>query len=223
MKSVNLHRQLKLFKALTLIFSVLLTGAVILIFTSGNNNYFEDSQGHKFKITQPMLHELYELNSVMNISDPELIEAWEQLNVNIDSAKTGRKISLKNVISKRDSFNTWNKKKFNFVKEITPFGFAFGKQRIRTMLREIDSTNRELTKLKKTDSLILGVRAYLSFSRNQNGKKTRHLDLVFVPIMRNGNTFYNLKKYDHKVLTALRQNNPMLLNTSSPCPKMCDE
>lgn len=223
MKPTNLQRQLALFKALTLISTLLLTGAVIFIFTRESATYFEDSQGNKLKITQPMLNELYEMNNVMSISDPELIDTWEQLNVNIDSGKTGRKIRLKDAISKRDSFNTWNKKKFNFVKEITPFGFAFGKQRIRTMLREIDSTNRELNKLKKTDSLIHGVRAYLSFSRNNNGKKSRHLDLIFVPIMKNGNTFYNLKKYTHKALGAARQNDPMLLNTSSPCPKMCEE
>lgn len=218
----KLYQQLKLFKALSVITTSLLVGVVIFIFTQRDENYFEDPEGNKFRVTQEMLGELYESNAVLSISDQELIEEWEQLNTNIDSGATGRKISLRDAISKRDSFNTWNKKKFNFVKEITPFGFAFGKQRIRKMLTEIDSTNRELIRLKKPDSLIYGVRAYLSFSKNKRGRKSRHLDLVFVPIMQNGNAYYNLSKTNPKALKTL-QDDPMLLNTSSPCPKMCEE
>ena len=89
------------------------------------------------------------------------------------------------------------------------------------MLSEIDSTNRELIRFQKQDSLIFGVRAYLAFSNNNQGKKNRHLDLVFVPIMKNGNSFYDLSSKGKKALAS--GDDPMLLNTSSPCPKMCNE
>lgn len=217
----KLTQQLKLFKTLSLITTSLLIGATVFIFTQQNDSNLVDPDGNKFRVTQNMLNELFEFNEAINVSDPDLIKKWEQQNVNIDSGKTGQKIKLENVRNKKDSFNTWNKKKFNFVKEITPFGFAFGKQRIRKMLSEIDSTNRELIRVQKQDSLIFGVRAYLAFSNNNQGKKNRHLDLVFVPIMKNGNSFYDLSNRGKKELAS--SDDPMLLNTSSPCPKMCNE
>lgn len=217
----KISKQLKLLKVLLLITTSLLVGATIFILTQEDQNNFKDPNGGELTITQEMLVELFEFNDVVNISDQKMIEKWEKLNANIDSANTGRKIKLESVVSKKDSFDTWNKKKFNFVKEITPFGFAFGKQRIRKMLTEIDSTNRELLRLQKQDSLIFGVRAYLTFSNNQQGRRSRHFDLVFVPIMKNGHSYYDLSGKTKKALTG--GDDPMLLNTSSPCPKMCNE
>lgn len=217
----NSYQQLRFYKILSLCSVGLLIVSAVYIYNRQNTPYYLDSDGNKIKINQEMLSELFELNNVINISDPELIKKWELLNANIDSGKTGRKLNISEVRQKKDSFNTWNKKKFNLVKEISPYGFAFGKQRIRKMLYEIDSTNSVLNKLQKQDSLIFGVRAYLTFSNNQLGKKSRHIDLVFVPIMKNGHTFYNLNKKDKK--SVLTGPDPMLLNTSSPCPKMCNE
>jgi hypothetical protein len=51
-------------------------------------------------------------------------------------------------------------------------------------------------------------------------KRGQYLDVMFVPVIKNGNSYYDLSGMQTiKALTG----NDMLLNTSSPCPDMCDE
>ncbi|HEY3402056.1 MAG TPA: hypothetical protein VGK59_01650 [Ohtaekwangia sp.] len=220
---------LNLFKALTLILSALLIGVIIYFNNREEENFLldddgneiVDDEGNKILVTRSLIKELLSFNRAFNISDPVLIERWERANKNIDSVNTGKKLSQYQAYHKKDSFNTWNKKKVNFVKEITPFGFAFGKYRIRKLLAEIDSTNRRLEDRNSTDSLIYGIRAYLNFSRNHLKKKDRYFDLMLVPILKNGEPFFELKKKPEETMKSTSPT--VIVNTSSPCPKMCNE
>jgi hypothetical protein len=138
-------------------------------------------------------------------------------SVQIDST-LGRVLTREEAIQKADSFKTWNRRPFGLGKRISPYGFAFGKERLRNLLAAIDQENRMLEAQGQTDKLIYGVRANLTFSRNDSREK-RHLDLMFVPVMKNG------KEYDGalKMKMIMDGGNGMILNTSGPCPPVCDE
>jgi len=222
MENQRLAGQLRLFKTLTIITVVLLLAAIVYGYQRRNAGYYLDQNGNPIQITQEMLDELFEVNDVLNIAEQPLTEKGATATARIDSVLTGRRIPVARAISKTDSFITWNKRKFNLVREITPYGFAFGKHRMRKMLMAIDSVNRILTAKGDTENLIYGVRAYLTLSKNHLAKNDRHLDLLFVPITKDGNNYIPLTPSAKKAISLGDEGN-LMLNTSAPCPNVCGE
>lgn len=175
---------------------------------------YQNIKGEEFNITQEHLIELREFNEVIYVDDAATNKGWEERNTIIDSLTTGAAISEEMANKKIKKFTDWNNQFGNLTRPIKPFGYAYGKGRIRAMLKKIDEIN---SKLIDESEKIYGVRLYLSFTPRPGQATRNHLDLTFVPIKRNGKPYHNL-------LSASKLNegdDNSLLNTSAPCPNEC--
>jgi len=115
------------------------------------------------------------------------------------------------------------------------YGFGFGIEKVRELLRRIDTHNGQPNI--PQESVITGVRVYYTerYWYNSAGQKEHHPDVLIVPVMANGDNFYPIDR-DFKVeLDSIRnagdelvkmvivdEDDGMLLNTSNPCPNLCN-
>ncbi|TCL10863.1 hypothetical protein EV198_1895 [Roseivirga ehrenbergii] len=164
-------------------------------------------------------------NLMDDIPEEELIEFFDFLDVGNDfdgewllsdlDSMTGKPLPYVRAKDKRDSFDTWNNWPLRVRRKIRPYGFYFGKYRIRELLNDIDSVNAN-----GNGDEIIGVRAYLSRrkSRDFNDQLTHHLDLQFIPVKNGGKDYFDETFYNRTMDT---DSIDMLLNTSAPCPNNC--
>ena len=195
---------------------------VIFFFINKQKNqqaFYLTDKGKKVFITKKDIKDLFSFNDLLDL-DPRFVDKLDSANNSIDSVKTGKPLTLRTAGQNWRSFKKWNTKRGNFIREIKPNGFAFGKYRIRRMLYKIDSMNRKITERGNLDSLIVGVRLNLSHTVDPlNPRAKPSIDALFTPIKANGNSFYDIET---EIKTAtLDGTNEMLLNTSVPCPNNC--
>ena len=132
---------------------------------------------------------------------------------------TGKNLTLQQAIDKMDRFRQWNSPGGPGGKpKISPFAFAFGFDKIQTLIDESNDYNNGLP---SEDSLktITGTRLYLTITRSRSvsGRMEPHLDLIFVPVLRSGNDYISLD------IDKGGDGDPMILNNSTPCPDLCDD
>jgi len=201
------------YKILTYVLAIALI-ATVFYFKSQTEKLatFIDEKGNKVQREKGMLDELFAFNEVMEI-DSETLEKWKSLNSSFDP-NTGTPLPIDVAHRNLDSFRKWNKKKFNFIKEIKPNGFAFGINRIRTLVDMIDSINIE------NNNIIAGIRINLTHTPNTDKKKKPTIDALIIPIKADGNNYIDLTNDEgENYLTP----NDLLLNTSLPCPDNCGQ
>lgn len=161
-------------------------------------------------------------NFMDEIPQDKLIEFLDFINVGNDFDKkwlssdldsmSGKPLPLETAQLKRREFDKWND--IGVRKLIRPYGFFFGKHRLREMLRDIDQINSVSSKEE-----IIGIRAYLTrtYSTSFNGRLKNHLDLQFIPVGTDGKDYLNYSNH----VEILGDSIDMLLNTSAPCPNNC--
>jgi len=189
-------------------------GGVYLLKKQSNS---EDTSQNKLSPQEVdvLIEELEDFNAVVDLG-ASLIKEMQQKNIKFDSA-AGDFLTQSEAGPRWRSFRDWNTKRWNFRKEIKPNGFAFGLQKLRIMIKEIDKINEDLYKRNVLDSIILGVRINLSHTTKENKK---HIDALIVPIIKEGKNFIDLKTKSPVINTF--DDSSLLLNTSVPCPSVCD-
>ncbi len=182
------------------------------------------------------IFDIPKFNKVVDLGK-ELTEELERKNKLLDSVKTGEPLTLYTASSRWRNFTEWNTRTGNFIREIKPNGFAFGKYRIRKMLKAIDEINKDIMKRGYCgtpdsipaicDSLIYGVRLNLTFNKVPGNKD--YIDALFTPyIKKEGKSYFPIKTYGTKEnnngmkMTGDDDPNDLLLNASIPCPNNCN-
>jgi hypothetical protein len=195
-----------------LFFLLLASNVYFLYFKTSASYEFIDENNETVVVSRNDIQEALNFFGTIHVNDQTLLNEWENRNKNI-SASSGTTLSIQEAATKLKEFKRWNTQVGNLVREIKPHGYAFGKERIRKMLNKMDSINTS----HGTD-IIQGVRLYLTLTPRPNQSTRNHLDLLFVPIKKDGSPFY-----DFTSESTLTSGNPddMLLNTSVPCPDEC--
>ncbi|MEM6522448.1 MAG: hypothetical protein AAF693_01595 [Bacteroidota bacterium] len=93
------------------------------------------------------------------------------------------------------------------------YGYSFGLNKLDSFRSYIDS----LIDYQKLD--IIGVRVYRAISYDTNVNK-EYFDAFMIPITSDGKNYPNIDK-DHDKEIEVPEG--LILNTSSPCPNMCDD
>ncbi len=175
---------------------------------------FKDYKGNFIEYTQETQDEVNAFNEIMDV-DEEVILEWK--NKEIDSINTGKALKISEAYTKLKDFSEWNNKLGNGIKQISPYGFAFGTQTIRNLLKAINKENRKMHQANNTTNLIYGIRINLSHTIGPKG--VPYLDALIVPIKKNGYNYIKITKADSVSLVT----NDLLLNTSWPCPDNCSQ
>ncbi len=154
----------------------------------------------------------FEMFEFLSVTDDDLIEEWtgkDTLKIHPDT--TGELITVDEGKKKLENFRRRNTNP-NGDAIISPFAFAFGLNKMKEFIYQIDSLNDAMSPCTLLDC-VQGVRIYLIETTKRN--KT-YLDLVMVPARGNGKDFYQVAD-----TTGFLPSTP-LFNTSSPCPNMCN-
>lgn len=210
-------KKVRIFQSLTILSISSLAIMTYLYFTKElpDTMMVERSDGKSINLTKEDIQELYQFNEDLGFENEEIQKEW-RTNRGI-KPETGDWVSTQEATAKMKNFTAWNTRRFNFRKEIKPRAFAFGIARLKELTQRIDSVNT-IHLSGSPDSLkIQGVRIYLTFSKIENPDK-RHLDLMMVPVLGNGNDFINLN-----AVKGVLRDDGMTLNTSSPCPDNCPQ
>ncbi|MGK7392691.1 MAG: hypothetical protein ACNS60_20215 [Candidatus Cyclobacteriaceae bacterium M2_1C_046] len=132
----------------------------------------------------------------------------------IHPARTGAMLRNDQARKKMEMFRKINTDPGSNTPIISPYAFAFGRDQILKVVASIDSLNRKMGKVDSEDS-IQGVRIYLTWTQKPTKPDSSHLDLLFIPAKGNGRDFFQLEK-------LIETDSGEVLNTSSPCPDMCN-
>lgn len=198
-------------KNLTILLAVLLAAAVTYIFilrSTLSDNGDENGIGQRGLEQQSS-----QLEDCCEEPDSLLVAQWKRAR-RVHPDTTGKFVS-------RDSAASQFLRYFHSRPSNQPYGFAFGLEKLRTLIENIDTKNGSMSP--GDTSRIAGVRVYLvkRFSKLRNGTKKRHTDVLFVPVKASGYNFIGIS--DPIGGKSVPPNDPpLLLNTSSPCPDMCD-
>ncbi len=205
------------FKTLSIILAIAMvaSNAYFLSQPSQTESSFNNEKGENFTLTQKDVNDLFNFMDPLTVEDSTLLLLWKQKSAIMDST-SGTPFSPVDAAHKLKEFKDWNTQTGNLIRKIKPHGFAFGKNRIRNLLKEIDNINRQET---DSDKKIYGVRAYLTLTPRPNEPKRHYLDLMLVPIKQDGTPYHDLF---NKALTQTTTSDA-LLNTSLPCPDQCNE
>lgn len=174
---------------------------------------FIDNKGNAIVIDEKFKEDISSYLELMSL-DEKFVQKLK--SATIDSTETGIFQTRDEAKSKLESFKEWNKKFLRKKLKITPYGFAFGLNKMRRLLAAIDLENK--TNQNDPDNIIHGIRINLSKTFSYEDKET-YLDAMIVPIMKNGKNYINIT--DDKV-GILPPSDDLLLNTSAPCPDMCN-
>jgi hypothetical protein len=157
-------------------------------------------------------------------NDTTLIKYFEK-TMGIHPDTTGKFIPYYTGIINAHKYREQRKNDPALKKE--PYGFAFGRNVLRTFLDKIDALNRNA----KPEDSIQGVRIYFVRSQTEitKGVFKEHFDLMMVPAKGDGKNYIPIgdQKSADSVMAILKNKgivfgDDILLNTSSPCPDMCD-
>jgi hypothetical protein len=192
------------------------SNAYFLMRQSTTESTFVNDKGEEFTITQKDIDSWYAFMDPLSVEDEAELAIWKQKNLNLDSTY-GTPFSPVGAATKLKEFDDWNMPIGQLVRRLKPNGFAFGKNRLRKLLRGIDSLNNKTTDPNKQ---IFGVRIYMTHTPRETEPKRNHLDLMFVPIKRDGTPFHGLFNKG-QILTQVSDTTNTLLNTSLPCPDAC--
>ncbi len=207
------------YKIATIVLVIALIASIIFLVNSLQKQKNSIEQLEEKTISETTAKKLEDYESLMNVlnSNDTLNDLWQR-NGRVHPRRTGKPVSLNDAKKKIKSFRDWNG---DFYTHIRPFAFAFGIDNIEDMVKSIRQNNMNTT---NPNDSIKGVRIYLVHSDTLlpgNTKPSKYLDLLFVPVNKDGKDIYNLNApiTIDDISTAL---NKQLLNTSSPCPNMCN-
>lgn len=173
---------------------------------------FIDDKGNEIVIDEKFKEDISSYLDLMTL-DEKFVQKLK--DAKLDSTNTGVFQTRDEAKSKLGSFKEWNKKFLRNKLKITPYGFAFGLNKMRRLLAAIDRENK--TNHNEPDRIIHGVRVNLSKTYSYEDKET-YLDVMIVPIMENGKNYINLTEDENSLLPP---SDDLLLNTSLPCPDNC--
>lgn len=142
--------------------------------------------------------------------DQKLIDAWREKKTHHRDS-TGGFISLRDAKAMYKAYLKWG------VLQGQPHAFSIGTNRLRKMLDQIDIQNEIMDGNGDTNT-IEAVRIYLLRRMTNNSP---HLDIMLVPAKRNTTLFMQM---DTATLTDEKMellNTNLIVNTSAPCPNMC--
>jgi hypothetical protein len=180
---------------------------------------FVDDEGQEIKLTRDEAKELLQFNDEMNLENEEILEEWRKKR-GVHPDTTGGWLTDDDAYTKLDHFTRWNNGGI-FRKQIRPFAYAFGSGNLKKLLSRMDSINTNHLNSQPDSLKIQGVRVYLSFSKIES-KKTRHLDVMMVPVLGNGNNYVAVSGNRPATSTSATTTR-LVLNTSSPCPDNCTQ
>ena len=167
-----------------------------------------DFEGYSRK----QLIELIEFGKRFEMTDQkkDLIKYF-RAHGHVDPDLTGKMISVKKAQEKMVTFHKYNSRYQDY--KIMPSGFAFGKNMLKKFILSLD----------KNDA-VAGVRMYITESETAiDGINTPHYDLLMVPVKADGTDFYEISVTSPKMLDKRVYNSAVILNTSSPCPNICND
>lgn len=214
---MNLTQKARLFQWLTIVSVSGLAIISYLYFTTDPQAEvrIKNTEGESVNLSPQDIEALYQFNADLAFDNEEIQKQWRD-NKEV-RPETGDWVTTVEAEAKMTNFTTWNTRRFNFRKEISPRGFAFGLKRLKELTQRIDSVNTNILTHEPDELKIQGVRIYLTFSKIQSNR-TRHLDLMMIPVLGNGNDYINLST---KSIATI--GDEMILNTSSPCPDNCPQ
>ncbi len=207
---------MNVYKPLTFLLAFLLMILMVVLIACVESKQEEKEQKTAYQVEQSE----FELLQFLHATDSQLIELWKKMgigtnavNQRVHPTQTGRMIGLQEARDKMAAFRRMNGNNQN-KPIITPYAFAFGKENIKKLLAAIERENDNLGPNATPLDSIQGVRIYLTLTDTIKGKP--YLDLLLVPVKGDGNDYLQLDK-----LSFLSSD--LLLNTSSPCPNMCND
>lgn len=212
---------MNLYKSLTFLLSGILL-IILIVFIAYINK--PDTNKNKPLKTYEVTKEEYALLQFLHSQDSAYLKYWDetsQFNSAADSfarkqrihpKKTGKIIKHQKAKDKMAKFRKFNRNA-NKKPIITPYAFAFGKENIKNMLAAMERENSHLGTHSTALDSIQGVRIYLTLTDTIPSKP--YLDLLFVPVRGDGSDYLQVDK-------NMFARDSLLLNTSAPCPNLCD-
>lgn len=142
----------------------------------------------------------------------DLLKAWAADTIDVN---TGAFITRDSARSHFARFHN------NGVPKGLPYAFAFGINKLNQLMDNIRSENDRLGP--DHPDRIVAVRVYLvkRFTQVASGPKG-HTDVMLVPVKANKENYIDIGDPNAKDDVPRDDPDPLLLDTSSPCPDMCD-